>query len=117
MSWNPSESNLGELEGTAPPGMMTRIVTYTLVLSSASSLTVTVPIDDTGTATLGTDYTAPAMVTFAPGQTSADVAVTITRDADIESNETITMTINGAGVTNAGTASPTVRTYTIQNDD
>jgi len=117
VSWNPAESNSAEPEGTHPPGTQTRSVTFTMVLSAASGLTVTAPITYSGTATFGTDYMGPAMVTFAPGQTSADVTLDIDKDVDPEADETITMTINAAGVTNAGTQSPTVRTYTIQNDD
>jgi hypothetical protein len=117
VSWNPSESNGSDPEETAPPGQMTRDVTFTMVLTAASAQTVTVPIDYTGNATLGTDYTAPATVTFAPGVTTMNVVLAIARDAVAEGNETITMTINSAGVTNAGTTNPTVRSYTIQNDD
>jgi hypothetical protein len=117
VSWNPAESDAAEAEGTSPPGQMTRQVTYTLVLTNASTQTVTVPIDYSGSATSGVDYTAPAMVTFAPGATTANVVLDITRDAVGEGNETITMTINAAGVMNAGTTNPTVRSYTIQNDD
>jgi hypothetical protein len=117
VSWNPAETDLTAAEETSPPGQMTRQVTFTLVLTAASTLTVTVPIAYGGTATIGDDYTAPAMVTFAPGATSANVVLDITRDAIAESNETITMTISSATITNAGAASPTVRSYTIQNDD
>ena len=117
VSWNAVESNGSEPEGSHPPGTQTRQVTYTMVLTAASGLTVTVPITYSGTATFGTDYSGPAMVSFAPGATSADVTLTIEKDADIEPNETITMTINAAGVMNAGTASPTVRSHTLENDD
>jgi hypothetical protein len=117
VSWNAAESNGADPEGSQPPGPATRAVTFTMTLSAASALTVTVPIDYSGTATSGSDYTGPAMVTFMPGQTSANVVLDIVRDSTAESDETITMTINAAGVTNAGTASPTTRTYTIQNDD
>jgi hypothetical protein len=117
VQWNPAEANGADPEGTQPPGPMTRAVTFTMVLTAASALTVTVPIDYTGTATNGTDYTGPTTVTFAPGATSANVVLDIVRDNAAEANETITMTINAAGVTNAGVGTPTARTYTIENDD
>ncbi|HEY5925673.1 MAG TPA: Calx-beta domain-containing protein [Kofleriaceae bacterium] len=117
VSWNPAESNASDPEETHPPGMQTREVTFTLVLTAASGLTVTVPLLFSGIATLGVDYKAPAMVTFAPGATTASVVLVIERDAAVELDETITMTIDAANVVNAGTASPTVRSYTLQNDD
>jgi hypothetical protein len=57
------------------------------------------------------------MVSFAPGVTSVNVTIDIDRDAVMESNETVIMTIDSSGVTNAGTTNPTARTYTIENDD
>jgi hypothetical protein len=117
VSWNPAESNGSDLEGTGPGGGPTRTVTYTIVLTAASSYTITVPILYTGTATINDDYTAPSSVTLLPGTTSVDVVLTIVRDNVKESNETITMTIDSTNVTNAGTQNPQVRSYTIQNDD
>ncbi|HEY5945383.1 MAG TPA: Calx-beta domain-containing protein, partial [Kofleriaceae bacterium] len=119
VSWNPAESNLSEPEGTQGSGTQTRQVTYTMVLSAASGLPVSVPIMYTGTATFGTDYTGPATVMFQPGETSTNVVLEIVKDLVPEPGpaETITMTINSGGVTNATPQMPLVRAYSIQDDD
>ena len=67
---------------------------FTVTLSPAAAVQATVAYNDymAGTATSGTDYTAvPAgTLTFAPGETSKTVSVTVTGDADAtESDETI----------------------------
>jgi hypothetical protein len=87
-----------------------------VILSAASSQQVTVAYaTGTGTATVGTDYTATSgTLTFAPGATVQLVTVQVTGDTANEPNETFTLALSGA--TNATIATPTV-TNTIQNDD
>lgn len=116
VSWNPSESNTTDNEGTA---VTTRNKTFTIVLSAASSTTVIVPLMYSGTATPVTDYTGPSSVTITAGNTSANVTLVIVRDAIKEtgSDETIIMDIDTNNVTGATPTSPLTRTYSLQDDD
>jgi Tol biopolymer transport system component len=72
--------------------------TYTseVELHLASLTTITAQVDVVGgTATGGEDYTfAPLTVTFAPGETSASVPVTILADEEEEGEETIILEIS-----------------------
>ena len=117
VSWNPAEADQTENEGTAPPP--TRNKTFTIVLSAASSTNVVVPLNYSGTATEVTDYTGPSSVTINAGQTSANVTLTIVKDALKEngSDETIIMDIVSAGVTGANPTTPLRRTYSLKDDD
>jgi hypothetical protein len=121
VSFNSSESNGSALEGTQPPGPGSIDYIYTVVLTAASGLDVTVPLLYTGTATSGSattaDYFGPASVMIPAGQTSANVTITVNKDSDPETNETIIMTIDATNVVNAGTKTPLSRTHTITNDD
>ncbi|HTL33847.1 MAG TPA: Calx-beta domain-containing protein, partial [Kofleriaceae bacterium] len=112
-----SGSDGSAAEGTTPPGPNSIDYTYTLTLNAVSGRTVTVPILYTGTATMGTDYSGPASVSFPPNTTTADLTITVNKDSDIEVNETIIMTIDGTNVVNATAKTPLVRTHTINNDD
>ena len=93
-------------------------LTFKVTLSSASGKQVTVNYADagTGTATSGTDYAAitAGTLTFAAGDTSKDVAVTVNGDALNEPNETVKMTISSA---NNASISTTTGTGTITDDD
>ena len=67
------------------------------------------------TATAGTDYTAKSgTLTFAPGETSKKINVSVVGDTDVEGDETLTW--QWASWTNSILASYTY-TGTIQNDD
>ncbi len=70
--------------------------TFTVGLSFASENTVTVYYaTSNGTATAGKDYTAAqGTLTFAPGQTSRTLDVTVLGDLAIEPNETFTVTLS-----------------------
>jgi hypothetical protein len=72
--------------------------TFTITLSPASSLTVTVlAATADGTATAGADYTAVSQtVTFAAGQTSQTVSVPILGDTVVEGTETFLVNLSGA---------------------
>ena len=91
-------------------------VTFTRAASGAGA-TVTFTVTP-GSATAGSDYTdpAPLTVTFAPGATTATVDIPLIDDADVESDETLTVAI--AGVTGYGKAGAAASaTVTIQSND
>jgi large repetitive protein len=69
-----------------------------------------------GSATAPSDYAAltDEPVTFAPGQTSAQVAVTVAGDTDVELDETLTVSLGSAVNVDIGTGTAT---GTITNDD
>ncbi len=96
----------------------TTTLTFEVKLSAESGKQVTVAWADagSGTATSGTDYAAFAggTLTFAPGDTLKDVAVTVNGDVIDELNETVEVTLSGA--TNA-TISTATGTGTITDDD
>ena len=93
-------------------------LTYTVSLGAESGKQVTVGYADagTGTATSGTDYTALASgtLTFAAGETSKTVTVSVTGDTTDEPNETVAVTLSGAANASIGTGTGT---GTITDDD
>jgi chitinase len=110
---NLSVANVSVVEGNAG----TKAAAFTVTLSQASTLPITVgyTLAD-GTAVAGQDYTAAATgtLTFAPGETSKTIPVTILGDTTVETDETLTLTL-GAPV-NAPITTGTA-TMTITNDD
>ena len=81
-------------EGNAGTGTAT--FTVTLSAASASVVTVNYATAD-ATAIAGTDYVAgTGMLTFAIGETTKTVAVTINGDAVVESNETFVVNLSAA---------------------
>ena len=94
----------------------TSSLSFTVTLSAASGQTVTVAYATAnGTATSGSDYTAASgTLTFAAGETSKSVAVTVAGDALNEANETFTLSLSTP--TNA-TIGDATGTGTISNDD
>ena len=100
----------------------TATLTFTVTLSAASSQAVTVAYADagSGSATSGTDYTAitSGTLTFAAGDTSKTVAVTVTGDDLDEDNETVVLRLSSAsGAMLSGGASTLDATGTITDDD
>lgn len=91
-------------------------VLFTVTLSSASTQTVTVAYATAdGTATAGSDYTAASgTLSFAPGELTKTIAVTVNGDTLSEANETILLNLSAP--TNANIATGT-GTATITNDD
>ena len=95
-------------------------MSFTVSLSEASSLAVTVPYTLTGTATGGSDYETPAStsLSIAAGDTSGTIIVKVKGDALDEPNETIVVTLGAptnatvSTVEGAGTG-----TGTITDDD
>ena len=93
-------------------------LTYTVTLSAASGLAVTVDYADagTGTATPGTDYAAitGGTLTFPAGATSREVTVSVTGDVLDEADETVVVMLSNAGNATIGTA---MGTGAITDDD
>ena len=102
-------------EGDSSTANLVFTVTLSGTRSSSSPLTVDYASSD-GTATAGTDYTAVSgTLTFASGETSKTVAVSVTGDTTDESNETVVLTLSNA---TAGTGISTATgTGTIRDDD
>jgi hypothetical protein len=75
-----------------------RSMRFTVSLSEPTTQTVTAHYATVaGTATEGTDYKAASgVVTFAPGKTSATVAVKVKGDATVEGNETFKVNLSAA---------------------
>jgi CSLREA domain-containing protein len=90
--------------------------TFTATLSAASSQSISVNYATAGgTATAGTDYTATSnTLTFAPGETSKTVNVSVIGDTLVEPNETFNFNLSNA--TNA-TIADGQGIGTITNDD
>ncbi len=92
-------------------------LTFTVTLNASSTSQHTVNYADTGsgTATSGTDYTSIAggMLTFAAGETSKTITVSVTGDTDDEGNETVVISLSNAS-TGIATSSGT---GTITDDD
>lgn len=100
-------------------------VNLTINLSAASALTTTIPFTNSGTATLGTDYTLSwtsgansgtgTPILIPAGATSATLTLSVTDDSTYETDETAQFTLGTP--TNAGLGTPTVYTVTITNND
>ena len=107
------EGNTGTVTVTLP-------VTHT-VNAAANTAAFTVNYAITGTATSGTDYVpvANGTLTFAPGGSVQNLTFTVNGDTNVESSETIIVTLSG--LTNlSGTTTITgtgAGTATITNDD
>ena len=91
---------------------------FTVMLDAASGKEVTVDYAEGtgGTATSGTDYTAPGSgtLTFTAGDTSEMITVSVRGDTTDEPDETVVITLSGAVNATIGTASGT---GTITDDD
>lgn len=93
----------------------TKVLTFTLTLDKAPTAAVTINYQTltSGTAAAGDDFlTAAGTVTFAAGQTSATVSVTVNADTTFEANETVEIKFSGDKLAAEVTASGT-----ITNDD
>ena len=96
----------------------TATLTFTVSLDATSDGEVTVDYAEGtgGTAGSGTDYTAPASgtLTFAAGDTSRSIAVSVAGDATDEPDETVVLTLGNASGATVGTGTGT---GTITDDD
>lgn len=107
-----SIADLSVQEGNAG----TRLMTFTVTLSAAAAGTVTVAYSTVdGTATAGSDYVAASgTLSFAPGETSKTLQVTVKGDTAVEGNETFTVRLaNATGATLVDGSA----TGTLTNDD
>ena len=92
-------------EGDSPANLV-----FTVSLSAASTAQLTVDYALSGTATSGTDYTAPAgtTLTFAANSTSQTITVPVTDDTLDEVSETVVVTLsNPSAATGISTATGT----------
>ena len=89
----------------------------TVTLSSAHDITVTVNYSTTdGTASSNTDYTAAnGILTFAPGQTTQTIVISIHGDSLDEGDETVLLSLSNPVSATLGT--PANATLTIVDDD
>ena len=92
----------------------------TLTGSTSQQVTVAYADSETGTATSGTDYSAvtAGTLTFAAGDTSKTVTVTVTGDTVDEPNETVVLRLSSpSNATLAGGVTTLDGTGTITDDD
>ncbi|POY34675.1 hypothetical protein C3K47_19010, partial [Solitalea longa] len=109
-----SPANQSVTEGT---GAGTTTANFTVTLSNPSSQTITVDYSTlAGTATSGVDYTSVSNITltFAPGETSKNISIAITRDNIKESDEQFSVVLSNINNATAGTLTGLV---TITDDD
>ena len=94
-------------------------IAFTVTLSAASGESVSVDwATSDGTAVAGTDYTAASGgLTFAPGETSKAVTVTILDDAHDEGTETFTLTLSNPRPVGRATLADATATGSISNAD
>lgn len=102
--------------GSAPEGNTNTTLSFTVSLSAATPLPVTVGYSTAnGSATAGADFTsATGTLSFKPGETSKTIQVTVIGDTSFEPDETFTVTLSNPVNATIGTGSAT---GTIQNDD
>ncbi|WP_431303745.1 Calx-beta domain-containing protein [Sediminicoccus sp. BL-A-41-H5] len=94
----------------------TKEMVFTVSLSKPATETVTIPWStQDGTALAGSDYQAASgSLTFAAGETSKTISVTILGDAAVEANETFSLVL---GTPTGATLADGTGLGTIQNDD
>ena len=108
----PSVLEIGDV--TVGEGDGTAVLEVTLTPASTETVTVDYAMVDV-TATAGEDYTAASgSLTFAPGETSMEISLSITDDPAEEDDETFTVTLSDAVNGSIGGASGQV---TITDDD
>ncbi|MBS7789777.1 cellulase family glycosylhydrolase [Roseococcus sp. SDR] len=107
-----SVGNASVNEGASGTGSLT----FTVTLSQASATPVSVNFATAnGTATAGSDYAArTGTLTFAAGETSKSVTVTVNGDTAIEADETLSLILSAPSGSTIRTGTGT---GTIQNDD
>ncbi len=96
-------------------GSTDMIFTVTLDAASGRAVTVDYAVDATSTATASTDFTGGAgTLTFAAGDTSKTITVSVTGDELDEDNETVVLKLSNATNASIGTATAS---GTITDDD
>jgi hypothetical protein len=108
---------IAQVTTLAQSGAERGTMTFTVALSAASMLPITLPFTLSGTAALGEDYTiSPASpITLAADATSATVTITVVDETLYERDEKIVFTLGTP--TNAFLGAMTTHTLTIENDD
>jgi hypothetical protein len=90
-------------------------------LSPSSNVPVTVGFSVTaGTATVATDYrviTRGTTLTFRPGDTELPIAIQLVDDAQVEGNETLSVTLSTISPATVTSSGINALTLTIENDD
>ena len=97
-----------------------KLIQVPVKLPAASAQATTINFTYTGTATLGTDYSAPASITYAAGETGIkNLTISILNDAMVESSETViaNFTVNNNGGTASAGVNNQTFTLTITDDD
>lgn len=93
----------------AAEGTSQLVFTLTLDQAPSDPITVNYQTLNTGTATAGQDFNpAAGVVTFAAGQTSATVSVTVLSDNVAEANETVKIQFTGTALSASVTATGTI---------
>ena len=94
----------------------TKEMVFTVTLSKPATETVTIPWStQDGTALAGSDYQAASgSLTFAPGETSRTISVTLLGDGAVEANETFSLVLGTPG---GATLADGTGLGTIENDD
>ena len=107
------QKNITKVEGNTG----TTSATFKILLSTASTKKITVNYTTVdGTAKAGQDYVAKSgTLTFSPGQTSKNVAISIIGDKIVEPNEKFSLLLNNPTNAILGTLSTAI--CTIKNDD
>lgn len=121
-------TRLSLLDDDDPPAVQWQTAAYTTTesaatavltatLSAPSGLTVTVSYTPTaGSATAGADYVAATgLLTFTPGLTATQAAVTLLPDLADEPDETFTVTLGSPA--NAALGAPSAAAITLLDDD
>jgi hypothetical protein len=111
----PGPASISVSPATVAEDGVTNLV-YTITLAATQSVAITVNLSASGTATEGSDYPVVGTTIVVPVHaTVATLVVNPTADADVESDETVILTIqSGSGYT---VGSPSSATGTILNDD
>ena len=109
------------ITGTANVSESSTDVPFTISLDKANSSSgpLTIAYSISGTATSGTDFTAPSgSVSIASGSSEASVSIPLLDDADVETDETIIITIDNTSLpSNVSLGSTSDFTITILDDD
>jgi len=110
----PPEVSFTQADSEGKEGTVSQ-VTLVVNLSTASGKTVTVDYSVTGTADEDVDFNiAAGPLTFAPGEITKNITITIIHDTAGEADETVIVTLDP---TNATLGDYPSYTYTILNDD
>ncbi len=91
-------------------------LTVTVTLATAAAAHVTIPVTTVPGTAAAADYTAPASIAVAAGQTIGTAALTATDDSNDEPSETLTLSL-GTLPTGYTAGTPSSVTVTITDDD